>query len=262
MNYKFSVSGYRGIWGESLNREIGRRLANSFARYTRAKTIAIGRDSRPSSFPLREAVMEGLNIGGVSTLDMGLLPTPTSCVNAKNLRIPAIMITASHNILSPEHWNGLKFIGRSGLFLNEREIEKLKAIYAGVQESGLIKVDAPVKNEVYPDPFDLHLSLILNNVNVDLIRSRNFLVALDSVNGAGSFITKILLERLGCRVTSINTDPEMVLKTNDFPHGPEPTPSHITDLCELVKAKRADVGFAQDPDADRLMSGVFSYRSL
>lgn len=254
-----TVSGYRGVWGHTLTPDIGKAMANAYVKYTGAKKVAVGMDTRPSSPLLKAGVVEGLTIAGTTAIDMGIVPTPTTCINAKDLKIPAIMITASHNLLKDKndplknnHWNGLKFIGADGLFLDEKKVNEFGKVFADVLSKGLVNAPVRGKLKAYKDPFDNHLGLILKNINADLIRKRHFKVVLDSVNGAGSLITKILLEKLGCKVIPLFTDIDAVTKTGDFPRGPEPTPENITELRRKVKENNAHIGFAQDPDADRL----------
>ncbi|MBD3306910.1 phosphoglucosamine mutase, partial [candidate division KSB3 bacterium] len=92
-----------------------------------------------------------------------------------------------------------------------------------------------------------HLEKVLAYLDVDLIRQQQFKVAFDCCNGAGSLITPKLLQELGCQLIPINTEPNGI-----FPREPEPTPEHLTQLCSTTKLSGADVGFAQDADADRL----------
>jgi len=254
-----TVSGYRGVWGHTLTPDIGKAMANAYVKYTGAKKVAVGMDTRPSSPLLKAGVVEGLNIAGTTAIDMGIVPTPTTCINAKDLKIPAIMITASHNLLKDKndplknnHWNGLKFIGADGLFLDEKKVNEFGKVFADVLSKGLVNAPVRGKLKAYKDPFDNHLGLILKNINADLIRERHFKVVLDAVNGAGSLITKILLEKLGCTVIPLFTDIDAVARTGDFPRGPEPTPQNLAELCRAVIKHKADLGVAQDPDADRL----------
>ena len=92
-----------------------------------------------------------------------------------------------------------------------------------------------------------HRESILARIDVSSIRACKFRVAVDCVNGAASIATPQFLSSLGCEVVALNTDPDQ-----PFPHNPEPLPENIQDLCELVRSSGADIGFAQDADADRL----------
>jgi phosphomannomutase len=155
----------------------------------------------------------------------------------------AVVISGSHN---PIEWNALKFMGSDGVCLSEAEGQALLDIY---YRGGFTAVDWSGLKEVQEDKSasEVHIEKVMANVNVELIRSRRFQVALDSCNGAGSVITPILLEKLGCKVTRVHCTPNGL-----FPHNPEPTFDHLEDLAETVAAGGFDVGFAQDADADRL----------
>jgi phosphomannomutase len=96
---------------------------------------------------------------------------------------------------------------------------------------------------------DMHIQKVLDipYVDVERIRARRFKVALDCVRGAGGVIMPSLLERLGCQVTAINVETD-----GRFPRPPEPVPENLGELEELVRSSGAEVGFAVDPDVDRL----------
>ncbi|HUQ20405.1 MAG TPA: hypothetical protein VM099_12400, partial [Gemmatimonadaceae bacterium] len=89
--------------------------------------------------------------------------------------------------------------------------------------------------------------LALPFLDVDGIRRRQFHVALDCVRGAGGAFMPRLLERLGCRVSAIHLETD-----GRFPRSPEPIAENLTELEELVKKSGANIGFAVDPDVDRL----------
>jgi phosphomannomutase len=152
-----------------------------------------------------------------------------------------MIITASHN---PGQWNGLKFVRSDGIFLNEEQANKLIHIYSTLEFNEPV---AKGKFEIYDKPYDGHINSVLTCIDVAEIKRRKFKVALDSCNGAGSIITKVLLKKLGCEIVELNTNPDEA-----FPHNPEPIPENLTDLCKRVKETKADIGFAQDADADRL----------
>jgi len=154
-----------------------------------------------------------------------------------------IMITASHN---PIEWNALKFVNSLGTFLTQSQIESLINIYH--HSSFLLKPSTEYKDIIEDNSaYDIHISEILSSVDVEKIKNKKFKVVIDSCNGAGSIITVKLLKELGCEVIPINTD-----VTKIFPRNPEPIPENLKQVCEVVKKENAQVGFAQDADADRL----------
>jgi phosphomannomutase len=242
MTLKLSVSGVRGIVGSSLTPEIAASLAKAFALTLEGGRVVLGTDSRQSRVILKEAVIDGLVSSGISVIDAGIVPTPTVGMIVRELKAAgAIVITASHN---PAEWNGLKFMDAKGLFLNEAQAEKLFMIWG---ERKFPEGRAHGAVMPHQSPFNAHLSAIFANIDVRAIGKRGFRVAVDAVNGAGSVIIPKLLKDLGCKVFTKNTDVDQ-----PFPHNPEPTAENIKDLCALVGAHSADIGFAVDPDGDRV----------
>lgn len=250
MTLKISISGVRGITGESLTDEVVADFSKAFAAFIKSGTVVIGRDPRASGEKIKDIVIAGLKSMGLDVIYLGIVPTPTVQIMVKDLKADGgIVVTASHN---PEQWNGLKFIRKDGIFLNESQAQKLLHIYKTkrAEQKAEQKAEQRAKQgkcKRVKNPFDAHIKRVLDSVNAAAIRKRKFRVVLDSCNGAGSIITVRLLKELGCEVFEINTDPE-----KPFPHNPEPIPENVQDLCAKVKEAKADIGFAQDADADRL----------
>ncbi len=244
-NLMTSVSGVRGIVGDSMTPETVIKYVHAFAQPLKGKKIVVGGDPRISQFFIRPLVKSVLMASGCQVVDIGITPTPTVQIAVEKLAAAGgIAITASHN---PIQWNGLKFIGGDGLFLPEKKItelfrraEKPGRVYANWKELG--------SEESYGSAIEDHLQAIcrLSYIDVDLIRSKKFKVALDCVNGAGGVIIPQLLEHLGCEIVGLNLEP-----TGLFAHTPEPIPQNLGDLCRAVKESQADLGFAVDPDVDR-----------
>ena len=242
MTLKISISGIRGITGESLTDEVVSDFSNAFAAFTKKGTVVVGRDPRSSGEKIKNIVISNLNMRGIDVIDLGIVPTPTVQLMVKELKADGgIIITASHN---PAQWNGLKFVRKDGIFLNADEAGKLIKIYESKEFTPSKKAG---RVKTHKAPFDTHIKKVLDHVDVKAIGKRKFKVALDSCNGAGSKITFRLLKELGCEVFELNTD-----VNSSFPHNPEPIPENLKDLCKKVKASGADIGFAQDADADRL----------
>jgi len=241
---KVSISGVRGIVGEALTPQLVVRFAQAFGAYLDGGTVVLGRDTRLSGEMVREATLAGLLAVGCRVIDLGVCPVPTVQWNVRQLRADGgIALTASHN---PQEWNALKFISASGLFLNHYQADELLDVYhqgqfplAPWNRLGRWTSDGA--------GIPRHLQAILERVEVDLIRSRRFHVAIDCCNGAGAAMAPQLLEALGCRVERLN-----VALDQDFPHKPEPVPENLTQLCQFVRQTGAEIGFAQDADADRL----------
>ena len=245
MSLKASISGIRGIVGESLTPDVIVKYVSAYSQMMPAGPILLGRDSRPSGDVLCNFVAYLLNCLGREVIEIGIVPTPTVlfCVKEKGYA-GGIVITASHN---PIEWNALKLVNSKGKFLSPAEFAKLSELV----EQG--KFDYAVwdklgKSEKMHDMALLHLEKVLNFVDVEKIKAKNFKVVIDTVNGAGGPIGAKLLRTLGCEVIEINTE-----TTGYFAHPPEPTPENLTQLSEKMKECSADVGFALDPDADRLV---------
>jgi phosphomannomutase len=245
MSLKASISGIRGIVGESLTPDVIVKYVSAYSQMMPAGPILLGRDSRPSGDVLCNFVAYLLNCLGREVIEIGIVPTPTVlfCVKEKGYA-GGIVITASHN---PIEWNALKLVNSKGKFLSPAEFAKLSELV----EQG--KFDYAVwnklgKSEKMHDMALLHLEKVLNFVDVEKIKAKNFKVVIDTVNGAGGPIGAKLLRTLGCEVIEINTE-----TTGYFAHPPEPTPVNLTQLSEKMKECGGDVGFALDPDADRLV---------
>ncbi|MFA5095419.1 MAG: hypothetical protein WC447_02050 [Candidatus Paceibacterota bacterium] len=130
---ELNVSGYRGIWGETLTEEIVIRFTRAFARFTREDsnkenpTILIGRDGRESGPEIKKIILRELKSIGINAVDGNILPTPTVLFSIRKHKYDgAIIITASHN---PIEYNGLKFVNKEALFTTGEEIEKIKEYY-------------------------------------------------------------------------------------------------------------------------------------
>ncbi len=238
-----SVSGIRGIVGESLTPPLVTRISSAFGKYVRGGTVVIGMDTRPTGQAISFGAISALAQTGCDVIDVGVVPTPTVQVMVEELGAAGgIVISASHN---PIPWNAFKLIGKSGTFLTSSEIKKFFAImdeepsYQKWNRVGSITAD--------DSAFSVHVKKVISVINRRKIRKNHFRVVLDSVNGAGSLITRDLLQELGCNVIPIHCDPD-----GRFPRGAEPVPTNLKDLSAAVRKHRADIGFAQDPDADRL----------
>src|SRR6478672_12837292 len=245
-----SVSGVRGRVGEALTPEIVAQFAAGFGAWALSRAggkarIVVGRDSRVSGPMFQPVVLSALQSVGCDVLDIGMVPTPTVQIAVEHHHAAGgLAITASHN---PIEWNALKFIGPSGLFLDGSEAAEMRAVVDGDipratwDKLGTIETDTGA--------IERHIAqvLALPFIDVDGIRRKGFHVALDCVRGAGGAMMPQLLKQLGCRVSAINLESD-----GKFPRSPEPIAENLGDLEALVKSSGADVGFAVDPDVDRL----------
>ena len=238
-----SVSGIRGIVGDSLTPQLVHDVAAAFARYTKGGTVIIGRDSRPTGEVIAAETASVLAQCGCNVVDIGVVPTPTVQLAVEELKARGgIVISASHN---PIEWNAFKLINSTGTFLNSKEIARFFAFME--EPPRYVKWDGVGKVTRDNSVSSMHIYKVLGIIDVKAVKKRKLTVVLDSVNGAGSEITQQLLSLLGCKVIPLYCSINGV-----FPRGAEPVPENLKDLAEAVVKHQADIGFAQDPDADRL----------
>jgi phosphomannomutase len=243
-----SVSGMRGIVGKDLTPEVVARHAAALGAWARASgkpLVVLGRDARTSGAMFARAATAGLMSVGVDVVDVGVAPTPTVQLAVEHHHAGAgLILTASHN---PIEWNALKLVGPDGIFLDGEAGASVRALAeAGPARSGWDGIGNVREDR---EAIARHLDLVLALPQIDLaaIRAKRFTVALDCVRGAGGTAIPQLLERLGCQVRAINTETD-----GRFPRAPEPVPENLGDLSRLVRETGAAIGFAVDPDVDRL----------
>jgi phosphomannomutase len=250
-----SVSGLRGIVGETLTPEVAHRYAAAFADTLPDGTVIISRDGRANGAGFVAPVAAGLSQGGKRrVLDAGVAATPTTGVLVRELRCAGgIQISASHN---PAEYNGLKLFSAEGRVVpaaaGQAVLEKYRKLGAGGGGQGArggVPVGEATAGDVerLQDTVGAHLALLVRIVDLDRIRARKFRVLLDANHGSGSVLGKPLLERLGCDVVLLGGDAD-----GKFAHTPEPTAENLRGVLADVTRERADIGFCQDPDADRL----------
>lgn len=241
---KISISGVRGVIGDSLTPALLTRFAQAFGTHTGAGTIVIGRDPRTSGEMVKHAVIAGVLSSGSRVVDIGMCPVPTVQLQVRQRHAHGgIAITASHN---PAEWNALKFIGPAGLFLDAGQARELLDIYHQGEYTKVGGSEIRTVEEV-DGATDAHIKAILEALGPLPKTGRPLRVVLDSCNGAGSLVGPKLLKALGANVIPINVTPD-----GSFPRPAEPLPENLRDLCEAVRENNADAGFAQDMDADRL----------
>lgn len=246
MSLMISVSGIRGIFGSHLNPENLVTFTAAYGTWLKGGAVVVGRDSRVTGQICEDIVCATLQSVGCDVIKIGIAPTPTVAMSVlKHNAAGGIILTASHN---PEQWNALKLLNNKSEFLDAeqgREVldiaEKGAFSYKMFDEIGKITIE----NEA----IDHHIEKVLKlpYINADTIKKKQFSVAVDAVNGAGSVALPALLEKLGARVHKLHCEPNGL-----FPHNPEPLPEHLTEICEFVKKSRCDLGVVTDPDGDRL----------
>jgi phosphomannomutase len=242
----FSVAGARGIVGKTIDVDVVTRLTLAFCSILPEGEVVIGRDTRPSGESFMHSAIGAATATGRDCVDLGIATTPTVEMMVEKLGAAGgIIVTASHNRVQ---WNALKFLDHRGIFITKDVSEKLYAIYesggfafADGRSCGRVKEYAPSAED------HMRAILGLDVVDADAIRKRGFKVVLDCINGAGSVIAPQFLDAVGAEVVAINCE-----TNGDFYRDPEPRPDNLSDLAEKVRDEGADLGFAADPDADRL----------
>jgi phosphomannomutase len=239
-----SVSGLRGVIGESLSPELAMRFACAFSAGLPEGPLVLTRDGRPSGPMLAEAIRAGLIAVGRSVLDGDVAATPTTGVLIRqHAAVGGIQISASHN---PPPYNGLKLFNAQGQVLSAESGERVVQQY---HQGEIAWVDHLRLGETTPcaETLEHHAGLVLATVATQRIRDRQFRVLLDSNGGAGSLLGRHLLTKLGCQITVLGGE-----NMGQFEHPPEPTAENLAGVQQRVVEAGADVGFCQDPDADRL----------
>lgn len=247
MALMISVSGIRGIFGTDLTPENLARFAAAYGTWAKGGTIVLGRDSRVTGELCEHIVASALQSVGCDVIKLGIVPTPTVAMAVlRHKAAGGIVISASHN---PAQWNALKLLNDKSEFLDAQQGAEVMRIaneagpaYVTYDKIGSLSTDDTISK------WHIDEILSLPYINADVIAAADFHVALDAVNGAGSDIIPELFRRLGVtKMDLIHCTPNGI-----FPHNPEPLPEHLTEICELVTEKKADIGFVTDPDADRL----------
>ncbi|MCA9133400.1 MAG: phosphoglucosamine mutase [Planctomycetales bacterium] len=239
-----SVSGLRGILGAQLTPLVAARYIAAFASTLRSGKVVVGRDGRGSGQMLAQIVSATLSALGWEAIDVGIAATPTVGLQVKQQgAVGGVQISASHN---PKQYNGLKLFSSEGRVLSQGLGEQVLAAYregncrwVGVEELGPLTQLA--------DPHTDHAQRVLGTVDEVAIGRKAFRVLLDSNHGAGSLLGRILLERLGCQFTILGDTPD-----GNFDHPPEPLAENLRSVCAAIRETKSQVGFCQDPDADRL----------
>jgi phosphomannomutase len=238
-----SVSGLRGVVGETLTPDVAARYATAFVADLPPGPIVIGRDGRASGPMLAEAVASALANAGRKAIDAGPAATPTVGVLVKSLGAAGgIQISASHN---PPQYNGMKLFSAEGRVVPAGAGQRVLERYQ--KTAGMSPKTHAGEVTRLGDATSAHLKLVEATCDVERIRGREFRVVLDANHGAGAVLGKPLLERLGCECIVLGAAPD-----GQFAHTPEPTATNLATVFDEVTKLGAAIGFCQDPDADRL----------
>ncbi|MBT5381899.1 MAG: phosphoglucosamine mutase [Phycisphaerae bacterium] len=246
--FMLGVSGARGIVGKTMTAAVASRFAACWgerlvATNDATPTVCLGRDSRSSGADLSAAAAEGLASTGCDVIDLGVVATPTVGVMiGVTGAAGGVVMTASHN---PTPWNGLKLLDHHGTAPSPELAGSIISTFTSEKDVAAASEPGSISSEQRGT--DTHVSKVLGWMDPMPLRDRGFKVVLDSVNGAGVDGGRTLLDAFGADVVHLGDQPD-----GNFWHTPEPTAENLKGLCEAVREQSADIGCAQDPDADRL----------
>ena len=249
-----SISGIRGTIGGFPENNLTPldvvKYASAYGMWLKSRSkdkikVVVGRDARISGLLVQNIVGSTLQSLGIDVIDLGLSTTPTVEIAVPMEKASGgIILTASHN---PKQWNALKLLNEKGEFVSANDGNEILRIaeeenfeYAHIDDLGLVEKKDYLQKHI-------NAILALPSVDVESVKSSKFKVVVDAVNSSGGIYLPALLEAMGVEVVELYCDP-----TGEFPHNPEPLPEHLSDLCSLVVASKADLGFVVDPDVDRL----------
>ncbi|MFO7791757.1 MAG: phosphoglucosamine mutase [Candidatus Saliniplasma sp.] len=238
----FGTNGVRGIVNQDMNVDLAIRLGKAIGTWLDCGKVLIGTDTRLSNQMLKNAVCSALTATGCDVIDVGEVPTPAIQMYTRDNTDLGIVITASHN---PPQFNGIKCIDGDGTELirwKEKEIEKIyfSEDYDLANWSDVGKISSDEANQSY-------MEAVKAKVDKSKIEKADLKVIVDCANGAGCYTMPYILKDLGCDVITLNAQPD-----GTFPgHDSEPTEENLKDLIRLVKETDADLGIANDGDADR-----------
>ncbi|MFH1447974.1 MAG: phosphoglucosamine mutase [Candidatus Micrarchaeota archaeon] len=241
----FGTNGIRARL-DVLTPEFISRMSFAFGIWSKRGKILLARDTRISGPMLKHSAISGLISAGCEVIDLGIAPAPTVEFMVKRLGASgAITITASHN---PPEWNALKFVDGDSVAVSWERGEEIEKIF---EDTNAPRADWNKlgKVTIYQSSIDEHISAISDYVDIPSIKKRNPLLMLDCANGTASFFAPKLFRKLGCRILTLNAQPD-----GFFPgHNSEPTKENLSDLISCVKSTGAVMGIAWDGDCDRVI---------
>ena len=246
----FGTDGVRGLAGQKLDAMTAMRLAMAAGIYFRAHSktnkILVGKDTRKSGYMTETAIVAGLTAVGYDVVQIGPMPTPAIAFLTEDMRCDAgIMISASHN---PFYDNGIKFFDASGNKLDEKGEKDIEEIYF---DSNLIEQNQKTALNIgsakrIDDVIGRYIVHIKNSFPKELTL-KGLRVVLDVANGAAYKVAPTVFSELGAEIIVLNDNP------NGSNINENCGALHPEKLAMEVKKLRADIGFAFDGDADRLV---------
>jgi len=235
----FGSSGVRGLVNSDLTAVMAEQIGVASANFSKAREALVARDTRPSGLMLENALISGLESGGTSVKRLGILPTPVLAFLTKKKKADiGFMITASHN---PSEYNGIKVFNSDGLAYNQKNQNAVEKI---IEHKSFARMDwKSVGHDSVANEDKLYLEAIEKEIRLN----KKWHVIVDPGCGATFSLAPTILQRLGCKVTAMNAQPD-----GWFPaRSPEPNAESLTLLAEAVRMLGVDAGLAYDGDGDR-----------
>lgn len=249
MSKIFGTFGVRGIANEKITPEFALKMGLAFGTLlkreepTKELWVVVGRDTRVSGEMLKNALISGLLSTGINVIDVGIAPTPAIQFACKYFKVDGgAVITASHN---PPEYNGIKLLEPNGLGLKKERESRVEELFFNEEfhKAKWHEIGQLVERDIIRP----YIDAIKSKVDIKVIKKRRPFVVVDTSNGAGSLVLPYLLRELGCKVVSVNAQPD-----GHFPaRNPEPNEENLQGFMKIVKSLGADFGVAQDGDADR-----------
>jgi phosphoglucosamine mutase len=242
----FGTTGVRKVFGKEFDIEMAMNLGKALGTYLNKGTVLIARDARTTGLMVADSFAAGLMSTGVNVVRAGIIPTPTlAFVTMQRGYDAGVMITASHN---PPEYTGIKFWAGDGMGFTQKEEKELERIYDSREFKNASWDELGTQQWTDTTVAD-HIRAILEETDVDLVKSKKLTVVVDPGNGAACVLTPYLVEKLGCKVFTINGQLD-----GHFPgRKSEPEEESLKDLIHMIRKVGADLGIAHDGDADRVV---------
>ncbi len=243
----FGTFGVRGVYPDFLNEEFAMKMGRAFGTFLRGyeenPRVVVGRDSRRSGESLMLAFIAGLLSSGVDVIDVGLLPTPLVQFSSRILKVSGgAVITASHN---PPQYNGIKLLEGNGMGLSRKKEGIVEEIF---ESEKFFEVNTwKMGRRIAMDVREQYFREVESRIDIDAVKSRKPFILVDEAGGAGAVVLPEILEKLGCKVLSVNSHTSGFFSARN----PEPNEKNLEDTRKMVKALSPDLAVAQDGDADR-----------
>lgn len=246
MGRLFGTNGVRGVVGDTMTPALAQRVGAAVGTMlTPGDRVALGTDARTSSPMIAATVTAALQAAGIDVVRLGVCPSPAIQYFVKTHDDVAhgVIITASHN---PPQFNGIKTIAADGTETSAEEEAAVEDIYFA-ESFRSVPWDAVGGVSDDASANDAYRQAVLDHVDDDKIRKRKFKVIVDPAGGPGALVLPRLLEDLGCQVVTIHGELDGTFSGRKS----EPKEENLGALIKKVKADGADLGLAQDGDADR-----------